>query len=153
MNQYAPYVNTYKNQRVETASPETLIIMLYDGAIRFLNVAKSAQADGDIETFHNHVVKAQRIVFELMASLDMEIGGEVAGNLYRLYDYLHSQLIQADLKTNVLLLDEVQTHLRELRDSWQQAIEISKKGESASGQASDQNDSAQGSRSGNVYSA
>lgn len=127
MNQYSPYVKTYKNQRVETASPEAILIMLYEGAIRFLNVAKKAHQDKDMVTYHNQIIKAQQIVFELMTALDLKIGGEIAQNLYALYEYLHYQLIQADMKRDLKLLEEVLTHLRELKSTWEQAIQSTKK--------------------------
>ena len=147
-----PYAKTYQSQQVETASQEQILIMLYDGAIRFLNTAKASWTDEtkDIEKYHNYVVKAQRIVFELMTSLDMEIGGEIAQNLFRLYEYLHYQLIQADIKKDVTILDEVLTHLKLLRDTWVEAIENARK--EILGSAADEGEltSATG---GNVYSA
>lgn len=123
-----PYAKTYQSQQVESASQEQILIMLYDGAIRFLNTAKTSWTeDKDVEKYHNYVVKGQRIVFELMTSLDMEIGGEIAQNLFRLYEYLHYQLIQADIKKDVTILDEVLSHLKMLRDTWVEAIENARK--------------------------
>jgi flagellar protein FliS len=147
-----PYAKTYQSQQVETASQEQILIMLYDGAIRFLNVAKTAwNDDKDLEKYHNYVVKAQRIVFELMTSLDMEIGGEIAQNLFRLYEYLHYQLIQADIKKDATMLDEVLTHLKLLRDTWVEAIDNARKEIMAI--AAEEGELTTSATGGNVYSA
>ncbi len=121
-----PYTNTYKSQQVQTASPEELLILLYEGAIRFLNVAKQSAEQNDLEKFHNNVVKAQRIIQEFMTSLDVKLGGEMAQNLYQLYEYLHHQLLQANIKKDATMLDEVLIHLRDLKATWENAISIAK---------------------------
>ncbi len=100
--------------------------MLFDGAIRFSVIAKKAMNNGDIEKCHTHLIKTQNILTELMISLDMEIGGEMAKNLYKLYDYLHYQLVQANVKKDPALIDEVLHHLRDLKKTWEEAIKIAK---------------------------
>lgn len=132
---YARQAQQYKEQAVQTATPEEILIMLYDGAIRFLMTARKAMEGGDIEKSHNHLIKTQRIITELMCSLDIEIGGEAAKNLYRLYDYLHYRLVEANLRKDVTMVDEVLGHLRSLRDTWRQAIEIALRERVASGSA------------------
>ncbi len=124
LNPYAQSAKQYQKQQVETASPEELLLLMYDGAIRFLNVARKAIEEKNIEKTHNNLIRAQHIVTELMASLDMEIGGEVAQNLFRLYDYLHYRLVQANIKKDTAMIDEVLTHLRSLKETWEQAIKI-----------------------------
>ncbi|MDD3593790.1 MAG: flagellar export chaperone FliS [Candidatus Gastranaerophilales bacterium] len=124
MNSYNPYIKQYKQNSVLTASPETVLIMLYDGAINFLNRAKVSMDNREIEETHNNIVKAQRIITEFMNTLDMKNGGEVAENLFRLYDYLSHRLIQANVKKDSSMLDEVIAHLRELKQTWEQAIKI-----------------------------
>ncbi|MBK8190763.1 MAG: flagellar export chaperone FliS [Vampirovibrionales bacterium] len=121
---YAKQAQHYKEQAVTTATPEEILIMLYDGAIRFLNAARKGLETGDIEKSHNNLIKTQRIITELMCSLNIEIGGEAAQNLYRLYDYLHYRLVEANLKKDVTMVDEVLGHMRSLRDTWREAIEI-----------------------------
>lgn len=124
LNPYAQSAKQYQKQQVETASPEELLILMYDGAIRFLNVARKAMEEKNIEKSHNNLIRAQHIITELMASLDMEIGGEVAQNLFRLYDYLHYRLVQANIKKDTAMIDEVLSHLRSLKETWEQAIKI-----------------------------
>jgi flagellar protein FliS len=120
------YAKQYKTQEIQTASQEEILILLYDGAIRFLKIAKkamNAEPRMDIEKAHNNLIKAQRIISEFMLSLDMEVGGELAQNLYRLYDYLHYRLVQANIKKDATMVDEVIEHLKELRQTWKEAIQ------------------------------
>lgn len=129
MNAYNPYAKQaeqYRKQQIETASPEEVLIMLYDGAIRFLNVARKAIEEKDIEKSHNNLMKAQNIIIEFMNSLDMELGGEIAFNLYRLYEYLHHRLVQANIKKDVAMVDEVLDHLKSLKATWEEAIRIAR---------------------------
>jgi flagellar protein FliS len=126
-NPYAKQAGAYKQNQVETASPEEILIMLYDGAIRFLLIAKKAHAAGELEKRHKNVINAQHIIQEFMTSLDMEIGGEMAVNLYRLYEYLNYRLIQFNIKKDVAMVDEVLDHLRSLKTTWEEAIKIAKK--------------------------
>ncbi len=122
-----PYESTYKSQHIQTASREQVLLMLYEGAIRFLRIARTACEEGNIEKFHNNTVKAQRILIEFMTTLDVEVGGEVAKNLFKLYEYLHYRLVQANLKKDVTMVDEVVGHLEELKQTWEEAIGIAKK--------------------------
>lgn len=121
-----PVLTPYQIKEIETASPEQLLLILYDGAIRFLNHAKQGFAEDDFEVYNNLLIRTQRIIRELMATLDMTIAPEVAENLYRLYDYLHYRLVQANIKRDVEMVDEVLGHLRDLRQTWAQAIQIAK---------------------------
>jgi flagellar protein FliS len=114
----------YKQNQIETATPEELLLLLYDGAIRFLNVAKTGLAEKNIEKFHNNILKTQRILTEFMCTLDMEIGGPMAQNLMSLYDYMHYTLVQANLKKDVTMIEEVLKHLRALKQTWEEAIRI-----------------------------
>lgn len=118
------YAQQYHQQHVQTASPEQLLLMLYDGAIRFLKIARKGFEEQNIEKLHNNLLKTQHIITELMTSLDMEIGGEVAKNLYALYDYLYYRLVQANIKRDVTMVDEVLGHLESLRATWDEAIRI-----------------------------
>ncbi|MGE0201501.1 MAG: flagellar export chaperone FliS [Candidatus Melainabacteria bacterium] len=123
----SPYQNQarqYQRQAIETASPEEILLMLYDGAIRFLVIARKAMDANDLETVHKNLIKTQDILVEFMTSLDMDIGGEVAVNLFKLYEYLHHQLVQANIKKDPARVDEVLEHLRKLKDTWEQAIDI-----------------------------
>lgn len=126
-NPYSKQAGAYKQSQIETASPEEILIMLYDGAIRFLLVAKKAHDAGEIEKRHKNILNAQHIIQEFMSSLDMEIGGEMAINLYRLYEYLNYRLIQFNIQKDLGMLDEVLEHLRSLKKTWEEAIRIAKK--------------------------
>jgi len=119
-----PYLKQYQQTQVQTASPERILIMLYDGAIQFLNKAKIGIQNKNIEETHNNIIAAQRIITEFMTTLDMKIGGQVAANLYRLYEYLHYRLVQANLKKDIAMVDEVLGHLKELKHTWEEAIKI-----------------------------
>ncbi|MFN8614858.1 MAG: flagellar export chaperone FliS [Vampirovibrionales bacterium] len=123
VNQAAALAKQYKSTEITTASPEELLIMLYDGAIRFLKIAKKAMLAKDIEKTHNHLIKAQRILSEFMLTLDMEAGGDIAKNLYALYEYLHFRLVHANIKKDTAAIDEVIGHLEPLKKTWEQAIE------------------------------
>lgn len=115
-------MNPYLKNQIETSSPEQILILLYDGAIKFLNQAKIGIQNKDIEFTHNNLIKAQNIISELRDTLDMEIGGELANNLYALYNYFNRRLVQANIKKEIEPVDEVLEHLRGLRDTWKQAI-------------------------------
>jgi flagellar protein FliS len=116
----------YQEQQITTASKEQLLIMLYDGAIRFCKVAKKAMLENNIEKSNHHLIRAQRIIMEFMGSLDLNVGGETAKQLFVLYEYLHHQLVQANVKKETALIDEVIEHLSGLRQTWVAAIEITK---------------------------
>ena len=115
-------MNPYLKNQIETSSPGQLLILLYDGAIKFLNQAKIGIQNKDIELTHNNLIKAQNIISELRDTLDMEIGGELANNLFALYNYFNRRLVQANIKKEIEPVDEVLEHLRGLRDTWKQAI-------------------------------
>jgi len=125
MNTVNPYLKQYQKTQIETATPGQVLIMLYDGAIQFLIKAKTALEEKNFERFCNSIISCQRIILEFMDTLDMEIGGELAQNLYRLYEYLYDVLGKANIKKDVDKIDEVLKHLKELRETWQKAITIS----------------------------
>ncbi|HZO91644.1 MAG TPA: flagellar export chaperone FliS [Chthonomonadaceae bacterium] len=110
----------YQKALVETASPTRLIVLLYDGAIRFCSLGREAMLARDLEAQSTNLIKAQRILGELMSSLDSKVGGEVAQNLFQLYRYMLEQLVQANLYDQTEPVDEVLAMLRELRDTWQE---------------------------------
>ncbi len=122
-----PYLKQYQQTQIQTASQEQILLMLYDGAIQFLNKAKKGMEDKDIESIHNNIIGAQKIISEFMNTLDMETGGEVAKNLYGLYDYMYFKLVQANVKRDVAMVNEVLGYLKELRRTWDQAIKIANK--------------------------
>ena len=122
-----PYLRQYQQTQIQTASPEKILIMLYDGAIQFLNKAKNAIESQNIEETHNNIISAQRIITEFMNTLDVKKGGDMAKNLYSLYEYLHYTLVQANLKKDIDMIDEVIGHLKDLKQTWEEAIKITLK--------------------------
>lgn len=126
-----PYLKQYQKNEVETASPEKILIMLYEGAIQYLNVARiemtSEKPVKDIGKIHTNIVGAQNIITEFQETINFEIGGEFANKLYSLYSYMYQKLVDANIKKDVQSLDEVLKHLRSLRDAWKQAIEKEQK--------------------------
>ncbi len=118
------YLKQYHTQQIQTASPEKILILLYDGAIQFVNKAKIALEKNDIAETHNNIVGCENIILEFMNTLDMELGGDLAKNLYSLYEFLYHTLVKANIKHDMEKLDLVLHHLTELRKTWQQAIDI-----------------------------
>jgi flagellar protein FliS len=108
----------YLETAVETASPARLIVMLYDGAIRFINEAAYAMQQRDYETQNTKLQRAQKILAELISSLDFDKGGEIAENLFRLYTYMYNQLVEANINDSRDRLEHVVHLLSELREAW-----------------------------------
>lgn len=113
----------YQQQRIETASPLEIVLMLYDGAIRGIFQAKAMLQEGEIARKGEQLCKAVNIIAELRASLDTEKGGEVAILLDRLYDYLLDRLTQANLHDDPAILEECGGVLCELREGWKALVE------------------------------
>lgn len=130
-----PYLKQYQQTQIQTASPEKLLIMLYDGAIQFLNKALRAIQDQNIQESHNNIVGAQKIIAEFMNTLDLEVGGDAARSLYNLYEYLHYRLVQSNINKNPEMITEVIDHLKGLKQTWEEAIKIAQK-EKLSGRSS-----------------
>ncbi|MFN9691282.1 MAG: flagellar export chaperone FliS [Vampirovibrionales bacterium] len=118
------HAKQYQEQQVITASKEQLLIMLYDGAIRFAKTGKKAILSQDYEKSNHFLVKTQRIITEFMGSLDLKSGNDTTQQLFLLYEYLHHQLVQANIQKNTALVDDVLEHLIDLRKTWISAIEI-----------------------------
>ena len=121
------YARTYQVQSILTASPGQLVLLLYDGALRFLAQAHAAFETEDrdprrIETIHRNLQKAQNIIAELQGVLDHEAGGKVATNLDQLYDYFSRRLFEANLKMDLAPVIEIERLLQELRDAWAEML-------------------------------
>lgn len=119
-----PYVKQYQKNQIETATPEQVLILLYDGAILYLNKAKAALEQKDYEQWNKNLIGSERIILEFMDTLDMENGGELAKNLYKLYEYFYNTLVTANLNKDTQKVDEILRHLKGLRETWQKAIAI-----------------------------
>lgn len=119
MNQANAY-NAYKNNQVMTASKSKLVIMLYDGAIKNLKLAELAIEEKQIEKVNSYLKKTQDIISEFMVTLNFEAGGDIAKNLYQLYEYMYNKLIRANIDKDAAAIAEVKKYLEELRDTWSQ---------------------------------
>lgn len=112
--------NVYKNNQVMTAPKKKLLIMLYDGAIKNLNLAELSIANKEIEKTNTYLTKTQSIIAELMSTLNYDVGGDIAKNLYQLYEYMYNRLIRANIDKDVAAVIEVKNFMEELRDTWEQ---------------------------------
>ena len=122
MNPMINMANAYKTQQIMTAAPDQLTLMLYNGAIRFVEESMTALEQKDFAKSHERNLRAQDIVREFMATLDMKI--ELSKNWLSLYDYIEYRLIQGNIKKDKTQLDEAKSMLTELRDTW---VEVMKK--------------------------
>ncbi len=116
-----PYQNYFANQ-VRTASPEKIMIMLYDGAIRFLRQARQAMEEGDRVGRMKKISRVVAILTELSNTLDFEKGGEIAENLDGLYWYMIRELTSVNISETSEPMDTAENILLELREAWSQAI-------------------------------
>lgn len=110
----------YQRMQVDTASPAKLVVMLYDGAIRFLKQGQAAIQQGDREKQNHYLVRAQQILTALMGALNLEEGGEIARNLMALYQFMHEQLVLANLEDDANRVQQVCRMLESLREAWAQ---------------------------------
>ncbi|SIQ51576.1 flagellar protein FliS [Alkalispirochaeta americana] len=115
-------VSAYRQTSVKTASQGRIIVMLYDEALRQIDVAEALLAgrSRELDKINNALVKAQDIITELMVSLDLEQGGEIAQNLLRLYLFFNDRLMEANVKKEQEPLQEVRGLIVNLRDAWKQ---------------------------------
>jgi flagellar protein FliS len=114
-------VEAYRRVTAETRSPLELVVMLYDGAIRFIGEAQAAADQNDVAGRTRAVSRALAIVTELQNRLQMDEGGDVARELDRLYSYMTARLLDSNVKRDRRALDEVRRLLSTVRDGWAQA--------------------------------
>lgn len=118
-----PYAN-YANTKIQTATPAQLTLMLYDGAIKFCNLAIEAVENKDIEKAHINIRKVEKIIEEFRATLNFKY--PVAQEFEKVYEYLARRLIEANLKKDKEILEEVNEHLHVMRDTWREVMKLSK---------------------------
>ncbi len=121
------YARTYRANSVLTASPGQLVLMLYDGALKALGLAREGfdKVEDDprrIEVINQQLLKAQTILAELQNGLNLEAGGEFAQTMHRLYDYHNRRLLEANMRKQVEPVIEVERLVRELREAWAQML-------------------------------
>ncbi len=120
-----PYLQQYNNSKILTASPAELTLMLYEGAIKFCNIAIVGIEQKDIQKAHTNIVKAEKIIEHLRITLDMKY--PVAQDFERIYEYLDRRLVYANMKKDIEILEEVLTHLRSVRDTWKEVMRLNGK--------------------------
>lgn len=121
------YARAYRANSILTASPGQLVLMLFDGALNALAIARTACDDpnGDprrFEVINTQLVKAQKIIAELQGTLNLEAGGEFARTMYRLYDYYDRRLVEANMKKQSAPIAEVERLLGEVRTAWAEML-------------------------------
>ena len=114
----------YNNNKILTASPAELTLMLYEGAIKFCNIAEAGVEQKDIEKAHINIVKVQKIIDYLRQTLDMKY--PVAQDFEKMYVYLSERLITANVKKDKAILEEVNEHLHSIRDTWKEVMRINR---------------------------
>jgi flagellar protein FliS len=118
-----PY-QSYQQNSVNTASPGDLTLMLYNGCLKFIHLSKKAIEDKNIEAKNTNLLKAQKIIQELMVTLNMD--SSISKQLLPLYDYLNRRLMEANVQNNIEILNEVEGFVTEFRDTWKQVIQMNR---------------------------
>ncbi|MCR5012860.1 MAG: flagellar export chaperone FliS [Lachnospiraceae bacterium] len=121
-----PY-EQYKNNAIATATPAELTLMLYEGAIKFGNIAIKAIEENDIEKAYRNIVKVQNIIAEFRNTLDFKY--PVAKDFDRVYEYLERRLVEANMTKDKEIMEEVVTHIRSMRDTWKEVMKRAKMSE------------------------
>ena len=114
-----PY-NEYMRNKIMTATPGELTLMLYEGAVKIGNISIKAIEDGDIETAHANIVKEQNIIDEFRRTLDCKY--PVAQDFENVYRYLSQRLVEANIHKDKEIMEEVVKHLRSMRDNWKEVM-------------------------------
>ena len=118
-----PY-QQYQQNTVNTSTPQELTLMLYNGLVRFLKLACQGVEEADIEKANNNIIKSQNIIIEFMSTLDMQY--EISEELFSLYEYMNRRLLEANIKKDKQILEEVTGYAEELRDTWVRAMKLAK---------------------------
>lgn len=116
--------NAYKQNSVTTASPGELTLMLYNGCIKFIGLAKKAIEDKNISQRNYNIQRAQAIINELITTLNMDV--PISKQMLPLYEYINRRLIEANIKNDATILDEVEGLVTEFRDTWKEVIKITR---------------------------
>lgn len=110
----------YQGNRVNTASPAELTLMLYDGAVKFCNIAIGALENGDKEKANTNLIKAQKIIVEFRSTLDFKY--PVAQQFDIVYDYIYRRLVEANINKDKDIAEEALKYIREMRDTWKEVM-------------------------------
>ena len=124
---YTQGYNVYKNNSVNYASKNQLLLMLVDGAVKFAKIARQAILDKDIKKAHNNIIKTEDIFTELRVTLD-QTAGDWADKMFNVYGFINEKLFEANIKKDVKVMDEVIPLIEEVRDIWYEAEKRSRLG-------------------------
>lgn len=119
MIQKNPYA-VYNNSKIQTATPAELTLLLYEGAIKFTNIAIVAMEKNDVQKTHDNIMKTEKIIEEFQATLDHKY--PVAKDFEAVYSYLLKRLFDANIRKDPEILEEVLRHLRTMRDTWKEVM-------------------------------
>lgn len=125
--------NQYQDTQITTATPEKILLMLYDGAINFTRIARERMEQGDVAGKAKFIGKGLAIVTELMNTLNHDVGGEISQRLEQLYIYIIDEYTAANVNNSVKSLDNALRILTILRDTWAEAVDIWRKERVAGG--------------------
>mgnify|MGYP001221492714 FL=1 len=114
----------YRDNKIMTANPAELTLMLYEGAIKFCNIALMAIEKNDLEKTNINLIKAERIIMELRATLDFKY--PVANQFELVYEYIYRRLVEANIHKNPEILEEALGYIREMRDTWKDVMKQAK---------------------------
>ena len=114
----------YKNNSIQTASPAELTLMLYDGAIKFCNIALAGLEQNDIQKANTNIIKAEKIINEFRATLDFKY--PVAKDFDMVYDYIYRRLVDANIHKDSEILEEALGYIREMRDTWKEVMRLNR---------------------------
>ena len=112
----------YQQNSINTASPAKLTLMLYDGAVKFCNIALEGIEEKDIQKTHTNIMKAEKIIVELRVSLDRKY--KVWEDFDRVYDYVYRRLVEANMKKDPEILKEAMKHIKTMRDTWKEVMRL-----------------------------
>ena len=116
-----PY-EAYRQNQYQTATQGELLLMLCRGALDFMAKAKETIDNRDIVNSHHNLKRVQKIILELMVSVDRENGGQAAENLISLYEYMYHRLVKANVKKDKEIVEEVERLFRPIKEAWEEAL-------------------------------
>lgn len=122
MATYKTAAQMYQKNSVQTASPAKLTLMLYDGAVKFCNIALEGIEEGNIEKAHNNIIKVENIIVEFRVTLDMKY--PVAKDFDTVYDYIYRRLVEANMKQDKEILEEALEHIKTMRETWKEVMRL-----------------------------
>lgn len=115
----------YQGTKINTANPAELTLMLYEGAIKFCNIALGAIENNDIAKANTNIIKAEKIIIKLRETLDFKY--PIAKDFDNVYEYIYAKLVEANIHKDQVALEEALKRIREMRDTWKEVIEITKR--------------------------